>query len=72
LELELLDHLFKLGDGRDYRPDWFGLAPVRIAASLCHNLKMSCLLRGFCVQPAPQKFLDMNGFETATDFHLAK
>ena len=46
-ELELLDYLLKLGDGGDDGPDGFGLAPVRISASLWHDEFVCLLNNGF-------------------------
>src|SRR5271166_2838029 len=43
LELELLYDLLKLSNSGHYRTDRFRLAPVRIAASLCHRLFSSYL-----------------------------
>src|SRR5271166_3499272 len=47
LELELLYDLLEFSNGRHHRTDRFRLAPVRIAASLCHSLFSSCLSSEF-------------------------
>src|SRR5262249_5553155 len=42
-QLVSLDHLLELGHGWNNGSNGFGLTPIRITASLCHEICLACL-----------------------------